>query len=216
MQHLVPVPADARHAPATLRNREPLVAVLREELPGRGVVLEIASGTGEHAVHFAAALPALTWQPSDRDDEALRSIAAHRAAAALANLRPPVALDASAAEWPLAAADAILSVNLIHIAPWAATEGLMHGAGRLLPDGAPLVLYGPFIERDVVTAPSNLAFDDDLRSRDPAWGIRRLEEVAGLAARRGLALARRIAMPANNLVVVFRRGAAQAGRVRLP
>ena len=171
------------------------------------MVLEIAAGTGEHAVHNAAALPGLQWQPTDPDPEALASIAAWRAHAALPNLLPPLRLDAAAPDdWPVGRADAIVNINMIHIAPWVAAMGLMAGAGRLLGPGQNLFLYGPFIERDVATAPSNLAFDESLRGRNPAWGIRHLDEVAGLAARHGLDLAGRIAMPANNLTLVFRRG----------
>jgi hypothetical protein len=200
-------PLGARTAPAAARNRGPILAVLKPRLPASGLVLEIAAGTGEHAVHNAAALPGLQWQPTDPDPEALASIAAWRAHAALPNLLPPLRLDAAAPDdWPVGRADAIVNINMIHIAPWVAAMGLMAGAGRLLGPGQNLFLYGPFIERDVATAPSNLAFDESLRGRNPAWGIRHLDEVAGLAARHGLGLAGRIAMPANNLVLVFRRG----------
>ncbi|WP_018259759.1 DUF938 domain-containing protein [Methylobacterium sp. WSM2598] len=199
---------DALIAPAVARNREPILAVLRRLLPETGLVLEVASGSGEHAAHFARALPGLAFQPSDPEPAALRSIAAHARAAALPNLRPPLALDAAAETWPLARADAVLAINMIHIAPWPATEGLMRGAGRLLPPGAPLVLYGPFMVEDTPTAPSNLAFDADLRARNPAWGLRDLGAVARAARGQGLALAERVAMPANNLCLVFRAGAA--------
>ncbi|MGU3538384.1 DUF938 domain-containing protein [Methylobacterium sp. A54F] len=197
--------SDARHAPATLRNRAPLLEVLARVLPAAGTVLEVASGTGEHAVHFARALPALTWLPSDPDPEALASIAAHRDAARLTNLAAPLHLDAAAADWPVPAADAIVCINMIHIAPWAATPGLMDGTGRLLAPGAPLVLYGPFREAEVATVPSNLAFDASLRAQDPAWGLRDREAVAAEALVRGLLPNARIAMPANNLVLVFRK-----------
>lgn len=192
-------------APATQRNREPILAVLRAELPPSGTVLELASGTGEHAVHFAQALPGLTWQPSDPSPQARRSIAAWIASAGLANLLPPLDLDASGADWPVERADALVCINMIHISPWEATEGLMRGAGRLLGPGAPLVLYGPFRRADRPLDPSNAAFDRDLRGRDPRWGLRTLEEVARCAESRGL---RQIAvheMPANNLTVVFRK-----------
>lgn len=193
-----------RHAPATLRNRDAITAKLAEELPAAGLVLEVASGSGEHAVHFARHFPMLDWQPSDPDRAALASIAAWSAEAGLANLCAPLMLDAAAAEWPLARADALLCINMVHISPWAATLGLMAGAARLLPAGAPLILYGPFIEADVLTVPSNLAFDESLRARDPAWGLRDVADVAAAAAAQGLDLTRRMAMPANNLILVFR------------
>jgi SAM-dependent methyltransferase len=197
---------DALTSPSVARNREPILTVLRRVLPARGTVLEIASGTGEHAVHLAAGLPGLKWQPTDRDADALRSIAAHRAAAGLPNLLPPLELDAAAPSWPVERADAIVSINMIHIAPWRAAEGLMAGAGRLLARGGILYLYGPFKEEGRHTAPSNAAFDASLRARDPEWGVRDVGEVAELAARHGLALAERVAMPANNLSLVFRAG----------
>jgi SAM-dependent methyltransferase len=170
-------------------------------------VLEIASGTGEHAVYFAAALPHLTWQPTDPDGEARDSITAYAAAAQLPNLLPVLALDASVPEWPVARADAVVSINMIHIAPWSAAEGLMAGAGRLLAPGGVLYLYGPFKENGQHTAPSNVAFDASLRARDPQWGVRDTGDVAALARRNGLELAERVAMPANNLSLVFCRQA---------
>ena len=179
--------------------------MLRRALPGRGTVLEIASGSGEHAVHFAAALPQLIWQPSDPDPQARDSIAAYRAAAQLPNLMPPLALDATSSTWPATQADAMVSINMIHIAPWAAAEGLMAGAERLLPKGGVLFLYGPFREHGQHTAPSNAAFDESLRARNREWGVRDLDAVAALASRHGFALEERVAMPANNLSVVFRR-----------
>jgi SAM-dependent methyltransferase len=205
-----PLPPGALVAPAVARNREPILAVLRRVvplpiLPARGLVLEVASGSGEHAIYFAAALPHLTWQPSDPDPEARASITAYRAAAPLPNLLPPLALDAASPNWPVTLADMIVSVNMIHIAPWAAAEGLMAGAERLLPAGGVLFLYGPFRERGQHTAPSNAAFDESLRARNREWGVRDLDEVAVLASRHGLALEERVAMPANNLSVVFRR-----------
>lgn len=190
-----------RFAPATARNREPLLEVLRGILPAEGLVLEVASGTGEHAVHIAAALPGLTWQPSDPSEEARRSIDAW--AAGQPNIRPALALDASAWPWPIAKADAALCVNMIHIAPWAACLGLLRGAAALLPPGAPLVLYGPYLRDGVATAASNLDFDASLKARNAEWGLRRLEDVA--AAAEGFALERVTEMPANNLTVVFRR-----------
>jgi SAM-dependent methyltransferase len=193
-------------SPSVARNREPILAVLRRVLPAGGIVLEIASGTGEHAMHFAAALLELTWQPTDRDPEARRSIAARRAAGVLPNLLPPLELDAAAPSWPVERADAIVAINMIHIAPWSAAEGLMAGAARLLAPGGILYLYGPYQENGRHTAPSNAAFDASLRARDPEWGVRDVGAVAELAARHGLALAERVAMPANNLSLVFRAG----------
>lgn len=194
-----------RRAPATERNREPIAAVLREVAPAHGTLLEVASGTGEHAAYFAALFPNLLWQPSDPDPDALASIRAWRAEAELANLLEPLLLDASAEIWPIAAADAILCVNMVHISPWAATAGLMRGAGRLLPAGAPLILYGPYRRAGVPTAPSNEAFDASLRARDPRWGLRELEAVEAEAGRNGLSLERVFEMPANNVTAVFRR-----------
>ena len=194
-----------RRAPATERNREPIAAVLREVAPERGTLLEVASGTGEHAAFFAALFPDLLWQPSDPDPEALASIRAWRAEAGLANLLEPLLLDASAGDWPIAAADALLCVNMVHISPWAATVGLMRGAARLLPQGGPLILYGPYRRAGVPTAPSNESFDASLRSRNPQWGLRELEAVAVEAELNGLRLERVYEMPANNVTVVFRR-----------
>ncbi len=195
-----------RQAPAAARNREPILEVLRRVLPERGQVLEIASGSGEHALFFSAALPGLTWQPSDVDPAALASIAAWRDHQGSGNLRAPVALDVCAPAWPVEAADAVVNINMIHVSPWAACEGLMAGAGRLLPAGGVLVMYGPYQVRGVDTAPSNLAFDQSLRSRDPAWGVRWLHDVADAAAAHGLTLAETVTMPANNLTVVYRKG----------
>lgn len=196
---------EALTAPAVARNRDAILAVLREILPDRGTVLEIASGSGEHAVHVAAALPGLDWLPSDPEPAARRSIAAHALRAGLANIQPPLALDAAAAAWPVARVDGIVCINMIHIAPWAATEGLMAGAGHVLSAGGVLFLYGPFREADRPFAESNAAFDASLRARDPAWGVRDLDAVAAEAARHGLSLVRRVAMPANNLSLIFRR-----------
>ncbi len=194
-----------RRAPATERNREPVAAVLREVLPEHGTLLEIASGTGEHAAYFAGLFPHLRWQPSDPDPEALASIAAWRHESGLTNLLQPLQLDAAQEPWPIASADAILCVNMVHISPWAATEGLMRGAGRLLAAGAPLLLYGPYRRSGVPTAASNRAFDESLRARNPEWGLRDLEAVEAEAERNGLRLERVVEMPANNLTVVFRR-----------
>ena len=200
------LPPGARTAPSTARNRDPILSVLKPRLPNCGVVLEIAAGAGEHAVYNAAAFPSLQWQPTDPDADALVSIAAWRAHVALPNLLPPLRLDASAPEeWPVDRADAIVNINMIHISPWAATLGLMTGAGRLLPEGGSLFLYGPYIEPGIETAPSNLLFDLDLKARNPAWGLRRLDEVTALAAQHGLKLSERLSMPANNLVLIFRK-----------
>lgn len=199
-------PPDARLAPSTARNRDPILEVLRGHLPPNGLVLEVAAGAGEHAAYFAAAFPGLTWLPTDPDPEALASIVAWRGHAALPNLLAPVRLDAATAEpWPVSEAQAVININMIHISPWAATEGLIAGAGRILPNDGVLFLYGPYFEDGVEPAPSNLAFDQSLKSRNPAWGIRRREDVEALAARHGLQLAARIPMPANNLSLVFRK-----------
>lgn len=200
------LPIAARVSPSTARNRGPILEILRRHLPSSGLVLEIAAGAGEHAVHNAAALPGLRWQPTDPDPAALASIAAWRDHAALPNLLLPLRLDASDPDgWPVDRADAMVNINMIHIAPWAATQGLMTGAGRVLAPGGVLFVYGPYFEADVETAPTNLAFDQSLKARSPAWGIRSLEDVAALARRHGLHLSERIAMPANNLSLVFRK-----------
>jgi SAM-dependent methyltransferase len=194
-----------QYAEATQRNREPIFAVLERVLPERGLVLEIASGTGEHAAFFAPRLPALTWQPTDRDPQLLDSIAAWRSEAGADNLRAPLLLDVRAPTWPVEHADAIVCINMIHIAPWAACEALLDGAARVLrPDGV-LYLYGPYQKAGHHTSPSNQAFDEGLRRRDPAWGVRDVDEVARAATRRGLQLREEIPMPNHNLSVVFRR-----------
>jgi SAM-dependent methyltransferase len=194
-----------RHAPAAGRNREPIAAVLTEELPAAGLVLEVASGTGEHAVHFARTFPHLTWQPSDPDPAARDSIATWREDEGLGNLLPPLDLNAADAEWPIERADAVLCINMAHISPLAATEGLVAGAARLLAPGAPLILYGPWLEADVETAPSNLAFDADLSARCPEWGLRQVEWLDGVAGGAGFHRTRRVAMPANNLTLIYRK-----------
>lgn len=188
-----------------MRNRDVILDVLRGVLPSSGLVLEIASGSGEHVVHFARALPGLTFQPSDPEDAALQSIKAWTQDSALSNVRPPVMLDASSDLWPLAAADAVLCINMIHISPWPATKGLIRGCAKLLRKGAPLYLYGPYRRADVITAPSNEAFDASLKSRNPEWGLRDLEAVAELARAEGFSAPEITEMPANNLSVVFRR-----------
>lgn len=194
-----------RFAPAVERNREPIAAVLTEELPAAGLVLEVASGSGEHAVHFARTYPRLAWQPSDPDPEAIASIAAWREEEGLTNLRAPILLDAAAADWAIAQADAVLCINMIHISPLAATEGLLAGAAALLAPGAPLIVYGPYLEAAVETAPSNLEFDAWLKRRDPGFGLRSAEWLDERAAAYGFARTRRVAMPANNLTLVYRR-----------
>jgi SAM-dependent methyltransferase len=204
----MPIDDRRQHSPAAERNRGPILDALKQVLPPAGAALEIASGTGQHAVHFAAALPRWTWQPTDRDPGARASVAAWAADAALDNLAAPLHLDVTSDDWPVERVDAIFCANMIHIAPWAACLGLIAGAARHLAPGGLLILYGPFIVAGEPTAASNLAFDADLRARDPAWGLRELEQVADLASRQGLALAQRFAMPANNQLVVFRKGSA--------
>lgn len=194
-----------RSAPHVARNAAPIADLLRGVLPERGLVLEVASGTGEHVVHFAREFPKLLWQPSDPEPAALRSIEAWRAEAGLFNLLPPVPLDARAADWPVAQADAALAINMVHISPWAATIGLMRGAGRLLKTGAPLCLYGAYRQAGVATAPSNEAFDRSLKARDPEWGLRDLDAVVAEAETQGFRLETVVPMPANNVSVVLRK-----------
>lgn len=198
--------ADHRlYAPATERNRDPILAVLRGVLPPRGTVLEIASGSGEHVVYFAQNFPNLAFQPSDPSPDSAQSIAAWIAATRVGNVRAPVILDTTQLSWPVKAADAILCINMIHIAPWSAAEGLFAGAASLLAPGAPLYLYGPYKRDGAHTAPSNVDFDRGLRERNPAWGVRDLDDVASLARKNGFSAPTITAMPANNLSVVFRR-----------
>jgi SAM-dependent methyltransferase len=201
-------PPAALLSAAVARNRDPILAMLRRYLPDQGTVLEIAAGTGEHAAYFAPQFPHLAWQPTDMDPDALASIEAHRASANAPNLRAPIELDVTAPRWPVERADAVLSINMIHISPWAAAEGLMAGAARLLPAGGVLYLYGPFKESGAHTAPSNAAFDASLRARDPEWGVRDTGDVRTLADSHGFDFIERVAMPANNLSLVFRRRAA--------
>lgn len=197
----------ARTSPAAERNAEAILGVLRAHLPARARVLEIASGSGQHAVAFAGSLPDSHWTPSDPSPDARESIAAWSEAAALPNLAPALALDAAdAATWPEARFDAIVCINMVHISPWAATEGLMRGAAAVLANpGGLLALYGPYLEADVALAPSNAEFDASLKARDPAWGLRDRDEVAALAKTHGLRLTRRVQMPANNIILLFRR-----------
>lgn len=198
--------ADPRlRAPSAQRNRDAILAVLRDVLPPSGLVLEIASGSGEHAVHFAGALPGLTMQPSDPSPDAVASIAAWTAESGLGNILAPLILDATAPDWPIEAADAILCINMIHIAPWAAAEGLFKHAGRLLEQGRPLYLYGPYRQPNRPLEPSNAAFDESLRGRDPAWGLRDLDAVAALGILNGFGAPEVVEMPANNLSLIFRK-----------
>ena len=192
-------------SPAAERNQEPIAQVLVRVLPESGVVLEIASGTGQHVAHFAKALPALTWQPSDPDARSRRSIAAWTAAQGLPNVRDPVDLEVHALPWPVRSADAIVCINMIHISPWSATQALFAGAGATLGINATVYLYGPYRRHGRHTTASNEAFDRSLRAQDPAWGVRDLDDVCGVAAGHGFDLIETVAMPANNLSVIFRR-----------
>ena len=194
-----------RSAPAALRNREPIAEVLRDWLPERGLVLEVASGTGEHATFFAEQFPGLEWQPTDIHPDALQSIEAWRRAAALPNFRPPLLLDSASPDWPVSHADAVLSINMVHISPWASALGLIAGSERVLPSGAPLILYGPWLKADAPAAESNLAFDADLKRRNPEWGLRTVEDFAAVAEASRLLLEKTRAMPANNLMLMLRR-----------
>jgi SAM-dependent methyltransferase len=197
---------DAREtAPSAERNKQPILEVLARVLPPRGLVLEIGSGTGQHVAHFAKALPALTFQPSEMDLERHASIEAWVAAGKLSNVKPPLAIDLTKHPWPVTAADAIVCINVIHISPWEATLALMAGAGTILPAGGVLVTYGPYRRDGAHTSPSNAAFDASLRARNPLWGVRDLDEVAEVAGPEGLALEEVVAMPANNLTVVWRK-----------
>lgn len=191
-------------SPAVARNRQPILEVLREVLPARARVLEVASGSGEHAVHFAGAAPGWIWQPSDPHPRALASIAAWSEVARLDNLLKPLLFDVTG-EWPAERFDAVVAINLLHISPWTASEALMAGATGCLAPGGVVVLYGPFRREGCHTAASNAAFDADLRRRDPQWGIRDLAEVEEEAQRYGLLLARVLPMPANNLILILRR-----------
>jgi SAM-dependent methyltransferase len=191
--------------PHVARNREPILDVLRRVLPRQGLVLEIASGGGEHAAYFASNLPGLRWQPTDANSEMFESIAAHGAATGVANLLAPLHLDVTSEQWPIERADAMVCCNMLHIAPWAATEGLIAGAGRTLPRDGLLYLYGPYKIDGRHTAPSNQDFDASLRARNSLWGVRDLTEVSRLAEGHSLALSETVPMPANNLSVIFRR-----------
>ena len=199
-----PATGPRRSAPAALRNREPIAEVLKDWLPPAGLVLEIASGTGEHAIYFAGRFPELQWQPSDLHPDALDSIAAWRQQTSLVNVRAPLCLDAAASDWPIDRAETVLSINMVHISPWASALGLIDGAARILPPGGPLILYGPWLQADVPAMQSNLDFDADLKRRDPDWGLRLVEDFSKTAAERGFSLIQTRAMPANNLMLLLR------------
>ena len=198
-----------RYAPATQRNRQPILEVLQQHLPSRGNILEIASGTGEHAVFFASQLPDFQWYPSDRDPELLASIKAWSAECPTNNLHPPLEIDAFSDRWSIENTDinidAIVNINMIHISPFSACKGLMAGAGRILPSNGILYLYGPYKREGKHTAPSNEAFDKSLRERNPQWGVRNLEDVVEIAEANNLKLQEIVTMPANNLSVIFRK-----------
>jgi SAM-dependent methyltransferase len=198
-------PALRQRSPSAERNREPILAVLRHALPATGRVLEIASGTGQHAMYFAGAMPGLDWQPSDADADARASIAAWIAHDGLRNVRAPLALDVHQPDWGVDSLDAVVCINMIHISPWSATQALFAGASRRLVDGGVLYLYGPYKRGGAHTAPSNEAFDEQLRSRDPSWGVRDMEAVVALGASAGLISDEPVAMPANNFSLVFRK-----------
>lgn len=193
--------------PAAQRNAAHILEILERVLPTPGLTLEIASGTGQHAAHFAQAMPSIRWQPTEYDQTSLPSIDAWREESGLENFLPAAHLDVMSDVWPVSAADSVFCANMIHIAPWACCLGLFEGAGRVTSDGGLLVLYGPFLESDVETTESNLGFDASLRSRNPEWGIRHLDEVEAVANRAGFVLEERVSMPANNLCLMFRRTA---------
>jgi len=201
-----------RYAPSALRNRGPISDVLADHLPSSGLVLEVASGTGEHVCHFAERFAGLQFQPSDPDPGARASIAAWIEAMGLRNARKPLGLDVAVGPWPEGPFDAVISINMIHIAPWNACLGLLEGAAESLTMDGFLFLYGPYLRADVQTAFSNEAFDADLRARNPAWGLRDLDEVAGHANELGLMLTEVVEMPANNLSVIFRRAMSSGHR----
>ncbi len=194
-----------QYAPATLRNRDLILGILRDVLPTKGVILEIASGSGEHVVHFARSFPDLVFQPSDREPKSLESVAAWVEATRVANVLAPTVLDVSQSAWPIASADGIICINMVHISPWEATLGLVKGAAAILPSTAPFYLYGPYKREGFATAPSNQAFDRSLRDRNATWGLRDLEAVAAAAQSVGFSVPTITEMPANNLSVVFRR-----------
>ncbi len=194
-----------QYASATRRNRDFILGILRDVLPTKGVILEIASGSGEHVVHFARNFPSLVFQPSDREPDALQSVAAWVKATRVTNVRAPVVLDASQSPWPIASADGIICINMVHISPWDATLGLIRGAAAILPPTAPFYLYGPYKREGFATTPSNQAFDRSLRDCNPTWGLRDLEAVTAIAQSVGFSVPTITEMPANNLSVVFHR-----------
>lgn len=198
-------PGEQRHAPATMRNRDAIVAVLKDILPASGLILEIASGTGEHIVYFGRTFPDLTFQPSDPDPACCESIAAWTTREAVANVLPPLQLDAQAREWDVPHPAAILCINMVHISPWESSIGLFEKAGALLAPGAPLYLYGPYLRADVETAPGNLAFERSLKSRDLRWGLRDVADMDALAQRTGFTRESLVEMPANNISLVYRK-----------
>jgi len=206
MDSIAALPEGAASSPAANRNVEPILAVLKAHLAARGRVLEIAAGSGEHALAFARALPDLEWTPSDPSEDARASIAAWRKTAGPDNLQTPLSVDAAdPATWPDGPFHAVVCINMAHISPWAATEGLMHGAAQVLVPGGLLYLYGPYREADAPLAPSNADFDQNLKARNPEWGLRALEDVSQLARDHGLHLTLRVEMPANNLSLLFRK-----------
>jgi hypothetical protein len=198
-------PEDEKHAPATLRNRDAIIAVLQEVLPDSGTVLEIASGTGEHAVYFGEKFPELTWQPSDPDPDGCRSIAAWTKRAGVGNVLPPLQLDALALRWDIEKPSAILCINMVHIAPWEASIGLFEKAALLLESGSSFYLYGPYFRGDAPTAQGNLDFDRSLKSRNLRWGIREVADMDALATKNGFTRTDLVEMPANNLSLIYRR-----------
>lgn len=194
-----------RSAPAALRNREPIARVLADWLPESGLVVEVASGSGEHALYLAERFPALDWQPSDSHPDAIASIESWRQSSDLPNLRQPIAIDSSSPRWPVEQADALLNINMVHISPWSAALGLLDNGARLLAPTAPLILYGPWLGRTIETSPGNAAFDVELKSRNPQWGLRLVEDFTSEAAARGFALVGQRSMPANNLMLLFKK-----------
>ena len=200
---------EKRYAPAAARNREPVLSVLRDILPERGKVLEIGSGSGEHTAFLAPHFPALEWQPSEADLDAFPSIIGWAQSATITHpevtIHPPVLLNTCEPSWPVEQADAVISLNMIHISPWESCEGLMAGAGRILTGSGVLYLYGPFMQNGGHTAPSNAEFDASLRQRDTRWGVRNLEDIIALAGKHGLRHDQTVTMPANNLSLVFVR-----------
>src|SRR5688572_21787280 len=192
-------------APSAERNKQPILDVLARVLPASGLVLEIGSGTGQHVTHFAKALPRLTFQPSEMDEERHASIAAWTRHEQLSNVRPPLAFDVTRLPWPVRAADAVVCINVIHISPWEATLALMKGAARILPADGVLVTYGPYMRGGAHTSQSNEAFDASLRARNPLWGVRDIDTVAEVAGHEGFALEEAVPMPANNFTLVWRK-----------